>query len=48
MKKNKLSKLEKGLLKIEWRDIYILGKQNRYQISNIGLVMKSYCMEECL
>ena len=36
--KNKLTKLEKELLKIQWRDIYIDGIQTNYEISNSGLV----------
>lgn len=38
-KKNKLTNLEKEVLKIQWKDIYINGKLTNYQISNSGLVM---------
>ena len=38
MSKKKLSKLEKELLKVEWKDIYINGELTKYQVSNTGLV----------
>lgn len=38
-KKNKLSDLEKEILKIRWKDIYINGRKSDYKISDNGFLM---------
>lgn len=39
MHENKLSNLEKKILEIRWKDIYINGNETKYKISDSGLLM---------
>jgi hypothetical protein len=36
---DKLTKLEKEILKIQWKDICFAGKQTHYQVSDSGLIL---------